>query len=129
LRYKRNTTKVSICTLNVPKCYITILIETLPATSCVYSSLLLTKTKQKTPLIDKLMAEEYQYIATKDVGNSFKWVDFVSMEPHFSQPLLGCQGQLLIQRSASLWFMQEYCWTTAAWRLVPTFLSLFKQSL
>jgi hypothetical protein len=102
--------------------------ETLPAALGAYSSLRLAKTKQKTPLIEKLMEEGYQYIAAEDVGDSFKWVDFISTKPRFYQPLLGRQGRLLIRRSASLRCMRECRWTTATWTLAPAFSILFKES-
>lgn len=51
--------------------------ETLPAASGAYSSLRLSKKKKKTPEIEKLMAEGYQYIAAQSVGERIQCVYFL----------------------------------------------------
>jgi hypothetical protein len=46
--------------------------ETLPAASGAYSSLRLGKKNQRTPEIEKLIEQGYQYVAAQDVGDSIK---------------------------------------------------------
>jgi hypothetical protein len=53
--------------------------KTLPAASNAYSRFRLKKNKQKTPEIEKLMEQEYRYVAAQDVSDSIQSVYFLFM--------------------------------------------------